>query len=290
MEKVLKVVGLSVSVLVVVLVVGYVYLVWKLNHPPKRPEVMPESAIWIEAPALPIQFAYRGEWLGCWTITGIGVQCAITDWDGKPEYGDAYVPCDDPKRAVEEAALKFAPMDWENTYGGVISTGQTDEVYRIAVVRLTDGTTLLPLSDYDHTKEYLNRASRNFPSLGCRAVTITPRGRDVGTNTASETSFSNASPLLAGVDGIGYPKCIYCPNPRYSEEARSAGTEGIAVLELVIQPNGKPTNIDVVRSLSQSLDESAVDTVRQWRFKPALNREGIPVATTTKIEVTFRLR
>lgn len=289
MKKALKVVSLSVLAVFVLLVLGDVYLIWKFNRRPKRPDIMPENAIWIEAPSLPIQFTYRGDWLGCWTLAGVGVQCAKTDWDGTPEYGDIYVPCDDPKRLVSEKELRFAPMDSENVYGGFIYEG-TGEA--IPVVRLIDGTTLLPVTDYDNVKEYLDRVSRDFPSRGCQAAVayaMAPDSGEVGTKEALTTPINGVSPVRAGVNGIGYPKCIYCPDLGYSKESRLAGTEGLVVLQVVVQVNGKPTNIEIIRSLRKSLDESAADAVQRWRFKPAFNQQGIPVATATQIEVTFRL-
>ena len=251
---------------------------------------MPENAIWIEAPGLPIQFTYRGDWLGCWILAGVGVQCAMTDWDGTPEYGDVYIPCDDPKRQVSEKDLRFAPMDSEKVYGGFNNYGETGE--GIPVVRLIDGTTLLPVTDYDQVKEYLSRAGRDFPSRGCQVPVshaIAPDSGEVGTKQALNTPINGVSPVRAGVNGIGYPKCIYCPDPGYSKESRLAGTEGLVVLQVVVQANGNPTNIEIIRSLSKSLDESAVDAVQRWRFKPAFNQQGIPIATATQIEVTFRL-
>lgn len=92
-----------------------------------------------------------------------------------------------------------------------------------------------------------------------------------------------------GTGGVGYPSCLYCPEPQYSEDARKAKYQGTVVLQVVIQPDGHATNIEVVKSPGLGLGEKAIEAVRTWRFKPALGPNGKPVATLTPIEVTFRL-
>jgi len=92
-----------------------------------------------------------------------------------------------------------------------------------------------------------------------------------------------------GSGGVGYPSCLYCPEPQYSEDARKAKFQGIVVLEVVIQPDGHATNIKIVKGAGLGLDERALEAVRTWRFKPAVGPSGTPVATITDIEVNFRL-
>jgi protein TonB len=92
-----------------------------------------------------------------------------------------------------------------------------------------------------------------------------------------------------GTGGVGYPSCLYCPEPQYSEDARKAKFQGIVVLQVIIQPDGHATNIQVVKGAGLGLDEKAIEAVRTWRFKPAVGPNGTPVATITPIEVNFRL-
>jgi TonB family protein len=92
-----------------------------------------------------------------------------------------------------------------------------------------------------------------------------------------------------GTGGVGYPSCLYCPEPQYSEDARKAKFQGIVVLQVIIQPDGHATNIQVVKGAGLGLDEKAIEAVRTWRFKPAIGPNGTPVATITPIEVNFRL-
>jgi protein TonB len=78
------------------------------------------------------------------------------------------------------------------------------------------------------------------------------------------------------------------PEPQYSEAARKAKRSGMVLLSLVIDASGLPTHIWVLRPLGLGLDESAVETVKTWRFKPGMKGEQ-PVAILAQIEITFRL-
>ncbi len=96
-------------------------------------------------------------------------------------------------------------------------------------------------------------------------------------------------PQMAGRNNVGYPECIYCPTPSFSEEARKSKLQGAVTLRIVVGSDGRAANIRVVRGLGMGLDERATDAVRAWRFKPALGPGGKPVPTEVLIEVTFRL-
>lgn len=95
---------------------------------------------------------------------------------------------------------------------------------------------------------------------------------------------------IVGIGGIGIPKCIACPNPSYSDQARSAKVSGSVVLHLIVTAEGQASNIQVKRSLGYGLDEQAIETVGKWRFEPAVGPEDKPVPVWTNIEVIFRIK
>lgn len=88
--------------------------------------------------------------------------------------------------------------------------------------------------------------------------------------------------------GIIAPRAIYDPEPEYSEEARRVKHQGVVVLALVVDPQGKTRDIRVARSLGMGLDEKAIEAVRKWRFAPG-TKDGTPVPVQVNIEVNFRL-
>jgi TonB family protein len=93
----------------------------------------------------------------------------------------------------------------------------------------------------------------------------------------------------AGENGYGSPDCLFCPSPQFSDEAVKAKYQGVVTLMVIIQADGRATDIHVSRGLGLGLDEKAIEAVRAWRFKPALGPDGRPAAVRMPIEVTFRL-
>ena len=88
--------------------------------------------------------------------------------------------------------------------------------------------------------------------------------------------------------GVTAPTLIKKVEPEYSEEARKAKYQGTVVLYVVVDENGLPRDLKVVRALGLGLDEKAIEAVKQWRFRPGyLNNKAVAVAAT--IEVNFRL-
>ena len=92
-----------------------------------------------------------------------------------------------------------------------------------------------------------------------------------------------------GRNGVGYPSCLYCPDPQYSDEAQKAKWQGTVVLQCIITADGRATNLSVVKSPGLGLDAKALEAVRNWRFRPAIGPNGKPVNVLQTIEVTFRL-
>jgi hypothetical protein len=47
--------------------------------------------------------------------------------------------------------------------------------------------------------------------------------------------------LRAGVDGVGMPSCVYCPDSGYSDASRATKFQGVVDLSLVVTPEGRRT-------------------------------------------------
>ncbi|HLT48688.1 MAG TPA: energy transducer TonB [Rubricoccaceae bacterium] len=75
---------------------------------------------------------------------------------------------------------------------------------------------------------------------------------------------------------------------QYPEMARRAGIEGRVFVQFVVNEQGVPSDIRVVRGIGGGCDEAAVEAVRQSRFTPGLQR-GRPVKVRMSLPVTFRL-
>lgn len=99
---------------------------------------------------------------------------------------------------------------------------------------------------------------------------------------------SEGTVFTSGKDGVGYPVCLFCPDPALTDEAQTAKFRGTVLLSVIVQRDGRATHVQVIKAVGYGLDEVAVDAVKTWRFKPALGPKGQAVAVVIPIELTFR--
>lgn len=89
-------------------------------------------------------------------------------------------------------------------------------------------------------------------------------------------------------NGVTPPNLIFKVEPDYSEAARKSKLQGDITLSLTVEPDGKPSNIRVIRGLGSGLDEAAVAALMQWRFQPGM-KDGQPVRVMASVNVNFKL-
>ena len=88
--------------------------------------------------------------------------------------------------------------------------------------------------------------------------------------------------------GVSAPVVLFAPEPEFSEEARKAKVAGNVLVYLQVDTNGRPTRVRVLRGIGLGLDEKALEAVRQYKFKPAMEN-GHPVAVEMNVEVNFQI-
>ncbi len=85
------------------------------------------------------------------------------------------------------------------------------------------------------------------------------------------------------------PILIEAPDPVYPDSARQAGLEGMVIIQIVIDEQGKVTEAEVILAQPPGIFESAaLEAVRKRRFEPALQREK-PIKIRMTQTVVFRL-
>jgi TonB family protein len=87
---------------------------------------------------------------------------------------------------------------------------------------------------------------------------------------------------------VSAPTLISKIEPEYSEEARKAKYSGTVLLSIVVDANGLPRDIHVVRALGLGLDQKAIEAVQKWRFRPGM-KGGRAVPVQAQVEVSYRL-
>jgi TonB family protein len=83
-------------------------------------------------------------------------------------------------------------------------------------------------------------------------------------------------------------KIIKQVRPTYSEVAKNFLLQGVVVLEAEINETGDVANISIIQPAGAGFDESAVDAVSQWKYKPTtLNGNPVKVVTTITVNYAF---
>lgn len=94
-------------------------------------------------------------------------------------------------------------------------------------------------------------------------------------------------PPRAGMNGVTSPRCIYCPQPEYSQKTRKAKIEGTVLLDVTVTTDGQIANPVVLKGADVGLNDRALEWVRHWKMKPASGPDGKPVDCRVQVEMTI---
>ncbi len=111
-------------------------------------------------------------------------------------------------------------------------------------------------------------------------------GHGIGEGPGSGGGYGGGLMSVGG--GVSAPQVIHSVQPEFTDEARRADFQGTATIQLIVDSQGDPQDVRVLRHLGMGLDQKAVDAVRQYRFRPAIY-QGHPVSVQMVIEVDFHL-
>jgi TonB family protein len=115
------------------------------------------------------------------------------------------------------------------------------------------------------------------------APDLLPEESDLKPNSGQQISDGVYRPG----NGVSAPTLLSRTEPEYSMEAQKARQQGTVVLMIIVDEQGLPQDVRVIRRLGFGLDEKAVEAVQRWRFRPAM-KDGRPVKVEATIEVNFR--
>jgi TonB family protein len=125
----------------------------------------------------------------------------------------------------------------------------------------------------------------NPPPSGGKKGTIVSTGF---ANAADTTAEAPKKKQQTGGPADMSPTILDKPKPEYTAEGRSLKIEGDVVVEMVFLANGTVQINRVVSGLGHGLDEAAVRSAQQIKFKPA-KRQGEPVDFPARVRIEFRL-
>lgn len=94
----------------------------------------------------------------------------------------------------------------------------------------------------------------------------------------------------ATVDSNKYADYLKNPKPSYPSGPYRAGIEGVVWLRVQVLEDGNVGAVELLKtSGNDELDESALTTVRKWRFTPAV-QSGKSAVQWVRIPISFKLR
>jgi TonB family protein len=106
-----------------------------------------------------------------------------------------------------------------------------------------------------------------------------------------DVQFSLRSANALRIGGAVIPPTVISKvDPHYTDEARLARLQGTVVLQAVVKSDGTVDVIRIVRGLPYGLTDSAIEALKQWKFRPGKNRSDQNVDVALNIEINFNLR
>jgi len=113
-------------------------------------------------------------------------------------------------------------------------------------------------------------------------------GLDLGTLGGTSAGAPYGTPETATAPHL-IPAYRQSSPPRYPAAARQRGYEGLVLVSAEIRPDGRVGNLSLKKSSGYPiLDDSAMDAVRKWLFRPG-QRMGVTVSMWVDVPVRFAL-
>jgi TonB family protein len=89
-------------------------------------------------------------------------------------------------------------------------------------------------------------------------------------------------------NGMKYPVPVKTPEPAYPKSASENRLMGDTAVAMTVMTDGSVTNIRLIGTATHSMDDATLQTLKGWRFKPAMCGSE-PVVSDINVVVSFRL-
>src|SRR5271157_3303391 len=130
----------------------------------------------------------------------------------------------------------------------------------------------------------------SFLTATAGAQTGNSRPESSSTLTTSPADFSDDQTFAQYqrvTAGIKPPKATRAPDPKFPDLPPDAERHGTVVMLVGVDTKGHVAAVRVLRSDEKAFEQSAVDTVKKWKFKPA-QKNGQPVPVQVTVEMKFQ--
>jgi protein TonB len=185
--------------------------------------------------------------------------------------------------------------------------GHLPEVAKIPIVHLEEAKINLPKLPVEPTMQIHLQQNTAMPKLGApqsAQVALASQGsgsdsgfglgmgggigQGHGTGMGPGGNGGYGGGLMNVGGGVSAPRVVYSVEPQFTSEARQADYQGVVGIQLIVDSQGNPQDVRVVRHLGMGLDERAIEAVKQYKFSPAIY-QGHAVSVQMIIDVDFRL-
>lgn len=115
--------------------------------------------------------------------------------------------------------------------------------------------------------------------------------KEIPQTTSTSSANSASGPAAAPTTDADY-KASYLKNPKppYPPLAVKMRLEGKVALLAEVLPNGRAGKVAIETSSGHDLlDQSALQTVKQWQFTPA-RKDGVIISQVVRIPINFNLK
>ena len=114
---------------------------------------------------------------------------------------------------------------------------------------------------------------------------VAPRDNGI---TESRNPESSGTPKTASELAVT-PKALNPETPPYPESLEEEGVEGSVTLELLISKEGKVLKAKIIKSDHELFSESALRTVKNYRFSPGKLKDGSKVDSLIEFVIKFEI-
>jgi TonB family protein len=132
------------------------------------------------------------------------------------------------------------------------------------------------------------------PPQDSAARTAEPAGRPTAGEAAGGAGSRSSAAGAAGASGANGglavpPKLVTTPKPEYPPLARKLGVQGVVVLSVLVDEQGRVEDVQLLEGISQNvgINEAALQVARGARFTPA-TRNGTRVKMWTRLRIPFK--
>jgi len=209
-----------------------------------------------------------------WNADFVAALLQASGWDSTYKFRGVSKPCN------QTHQVPLFTVTWE---GGDVET--------YALLSFEARCAVLFEADRPLGAEWLEGRADTLFALIRRALPGDSLVQDMNIPAATEARLEESThiPNRALVDRL--PEVIEKLAPGYPEDARRAGIDGTVFVQALVGTDG---TVQDAFSLGGSkklriLEGSAVDAVWHWKFSPAADRDGTPIAVWVAVPVRFTL-